>query len=143
MEVTALLVSAFMWVCANSHFECKESTMNNLPTVELLEYGEMYELMTGEVWDGKRVDYLAGYKAGSNKIIVNKDWQKTVPGLGLDEVLLHEVVHVLQDREGPVPRCVVNAEIEAYDLQVKWQREMGRPEWLNGLWLMMLKEEAC
>jgi len=143
MELTSLFAGALMWVCANSHFECKDQTINNLPQIELVEYSELHKRMTNEDYIDQDKDYLASYRGTDNSLKVYKNYEEIIPGLTLEEIFVHEAVHFLQDNEGPVPKCIANGEYEAYMLQIKWQKQNDKPEWLNRLWLLMLEEEQC
>jgi hypothetical protein len=60
--------------------------------------------------------------------------------LGRDDyILLHELVHHLQEESGRPYPCLESREREAYHLQTKFVEETGRGEMPNDMFMLMLR----
>ena len=60
--------------------------------------------------------------------------------LGRDDyILLHELVHHLQDENGKTFKCIAEREREAYLLQARFVEESGTGEAPNDIYMLMLR----
>src|SRR5262249_30358602 len=65
----------------------------------------------------------AFYNFANASIYLLDDWRPTE--LYDQSVLIHELVHHLQQKNGVKMRCPAALEQQAYDLQITWLREQG------------------
>ena len=115
MDITAAMISLLAWLAVNTNYTIPTSE-RDLPIVE---YRTPAEFQTtkgfGDVW--------ATYDPVTNVIHLRKPFDVSDPVYR--SVLLHELVHFLQTRNGKQSICRGFREAEAYDLEFQWLKEQG------------------
>jgi len=126
--ITALMI----WIGANSTLD----TNHDIPVVMFLTQEQMEHMYYGDHEHNK--DSLHGlYDMDKDVIILPDTWDRRKPwDLG---VLLHEMVHYLQDQNGIEFACTANMERDAWPLQQKYLNEVHGTDWdYDQLWHHMI-----
>ena len=127
-----ILTAHMIWIGANSTLD----TNHDIPVVMFLTQEQMDHLYYGK--HEHEVDSLHGlYDIEDDVIILGDTWDRRKPwDLG---VLLHEMVHYLQDQNDIKFACMANMEREAWPLQKKYLSEMHGVDWqYDDLWHHMI-----
>lgn len=120
-----LLLALLLWIGAASNATELEYNGQPLPTVGYGTHKELVRMARGKDADPKNYDLQAVYDHKTNKI-----WLR----VGLDTtkertraVLVHELVHYLQDVNGTLEKrpCMAANELLAYDLDGEYRRSHG------------------
>jgi len=128
-----ILIALMIWIGANTDYK----TDVPLPVVEFKTQVEMESLYYGE---RKREGDLYGfYNLKKNVIILPDTWDGTRPfDLGL---LVHEMIHYLQDVNEIQFQCVAEMEADAWPLQKQYLENVHEFHWeYNGLWHLMISQ---
>ena len=128
-----ILIALMIWIGANTDYK----TDVPLPVVEFKTQVEMEGLYYGE---RKREGDLYGfYNLKKNIIILPDTWDGTRPfDLGL---LVHEMIHYLQDVNEIQFQCVAEMEADAWPLQKQYLENVHDFHWeYNGLWHLMISQ---
>ena len=128
-----ILIALMIWIGANTDYK----TDVPLPVVEFKTQVEMEGLYYGE---RKREGDLYGfYNLKKNIIILPDTWDGTRPfDLGL---LVHEMIHYLQDVNEIQFQCVAEMEPDAWPLQKQYLENVHDFHWeYNGLWHLMISQ---
>ena len=127
-----ILTALKIWIGANSNLD----TNHDIPVVLFLTQEQMEHMYYGEHEHEK--DSLHGlYDTDDNVIILLDTWDRRKPwDLG---VLLHEMVHYLQDQNDIKFACMANMERDAWPLQQKYLSEKHGVDWqYDDLWHHMI-----
>ena len=127
-----ILTALMIWIGANSNLD----TNHDIPVVLFLTQEQMEHMYYGEHEHEK--DSLHGlYDTDDNVIILPDTWDRRKPwDLG---VLLHEMVHYLQDQNDIKFACMANMERDAWPLQQKYLSEKHGVDWqYDDLWHHMI-----
>lgn len=133
------------WIVANSEFEYNGEP---LPTIErtnkamllIMLYGEQ-RVAQAEYNNTYLPEVEAIYDDETNTIFLPHETE--LEDFANHHIIVHELVHYLQDINGITDECVGRLEAPAYKLHTQWQDEVDHPaERPNGLFVMML-ELAC
>ena len=128
-----ILIALMIWIGANTDY----NTDVPLPVVEFKTQVEMEGLYYGE---RKREGDLYGfYNLKKNIIILPDTWDSARPfDLGL---LVHEMIHYLQDVNEIQFQCVAEMEADAWPLQKQYLENVHDFHWeYNGLWHLMISQ---
>tara|TARA_A100000164_G_scaffold184811_1_gene164125 strand:+ start:118 stop:543 length:426 start_codon:yes stop_codon:yes gene_type:complete len=128
-----ILTALMIWLGANTTFD----TNHDIPNVLFLTQTQMEELYYPEDQD-KFPNQLHGlYDKESDTIILPETWDRRKPwDMG---VLLHEMVHYLQDINGLEFQCLAEMEKDAWPIQQKYLKERHNFEWnYDGLWYLVI-----
>lgn len=137
-----IIMTYIDWLVANSEFEYNGE---ELPLIGKMSFDEIQKLAYGEeaVERAANGEYeldviIALYNHNIDTIIVNEDFD--IENFEHHHILVHELVHYLQDINGITDACVQNLEPIAYELQDKWQKEVDHPgPEVNFLFVAMLR----
>lgn len=117
------------WIVSNSDFEY---TGEELPIIATITSDEMQILAYGKDTVERAANgefvldiIIALYHDEIDTIIVNEDFD--IEKFEHHHILVHELVHYLQDINGITDNCIQNLEPIAYELQDKWQTEVNHP----------------
>ena len=127
-----ILTALMIWIGANSTLD----TNHDIPVVLFLTQEQMEQMYYGEHEHEK--DSLHGlYDIEDDVIILPDTWDRRKPwDMG---VLLHEMVHYLQDQNEIKFACMANMEREAWPLQQKYLSEIHGVDWqYDDLWHHMI-----
>ena len=117
-----ILTAIMIWLGANTSLD----TNHDIPKVLFLPQSEMESLFyKGE---GKMPNTLHGlYDKDSDTIILPDTWDRREPwDLG---VLVHEMVHYLQDQNNQKFNCIAEMERDSWPIQKKYLLEEHNYEW--------------
>lgn len=127
-----ILTALMIWLGANTPLD----TNHDVPEVLFLTQSQMESLFyKGE---NKMPNTLHGlYDKDSDTIILPDTWDRRKPwDLG---VLLHEMVHYLQDQNNQKFNCVAEMERDSWPIQQKYLLEEHNYEWeYDGLWYAVI-----
>jgi uncharacterized protein DUF6647 len=119
--VSALIASLLAWIAAATGYAVPPAP----PEVRLVPH----EVIKGAMCAGEECAIGAMYQPGRDLIYLDERLEPAANDFDA-AVLLHELVHWVQDRSGRFPdrdcRTRVAAEREAYTLQAAWLRERHR-----------------
>ena len=129
------------WITENSDLEYNGEP---LPTIEYVSAGELLILAHGPEAVAK-----AEYE-GREMVAVLASYHDYVVYLQSEEVfeqepwiVVHELVHYLQDVNGTTKECIPANEPEAYRLHDKWQEQHGYPRNPGNVFYGILLGMAC
>ena len=128
-----ILIALMIWIGANTNYNIDVP----LPPIEFKTQVEMESLYYGE---RKKEGELYGfYNLKKNIIILPDTWDSARPfDLGL---LVHEMIHYLQDVNEIQFRCVAEMEADAWPLQKQYLENVHDFHWeYNGLWHLMISQ---
>ena len=133
-----LILKYIDWIVENSELEYSGQP---LPTVSTMSFEQMMRMAyTDEVYESGRelAPVSAIYDHHNNQIVV-PDTTDIFAYIN-HQILVHELVHYLQDINGITDDCLGRLEFPAYELQAKWQDEFNHPsERPNRLWVYFLR----
>ena len=127
-----ILTALMIWLGANTPF----NTNHDIPRVIFLPQAQMEEMFYKG--NDKGVNTLDGlYDAESDTIILPDTWDRRKPwDLG---VLLHEMVHYLQDQNEIHFNCTAEMERDAWPIQQQYLKEKHNHTWkYDGLWYAVI-----
>ena len=127
-----ILTALMIWLGANTPF----NTNHDIPRVIFLPQAQMEEMFYKG--NDKGVNTLHGlYDAESDTIILPDTWDRRKPwDLG---VLLHEMVHYLQDQNKIHFNCTAEMERDAWPIQQQYLKEKHNHTWkYDGLWYAVI-----
>lgn len=127
--ITALII----WLGANSDFNVNM----DVPTVVFLSQDQMELQYFGESHTGDHSELHAFYDTQKNIIVLPDTWDRRKPW---DlSVLLHELVHYVQDQNNTEFNCMQEMEQESWPLQQRYLTEVHGVEWnYDKLWHLMV-----
>jgi hypothetical protein len=113
------------WIVANSTLVYEGQ---DLPEVEYVPQSHLMVLYYGP--EQVAQSELNGTKLGEVWAVYENDPKRILIAEGFDDkpLLLHELVHFLQDVSGVSDACVYNDEILAHQLHHQWMQENGYEE---------------
>lgn len=133
------------WIEENSDYE-----YNGEPLPEVLYYPHRYlqiffygeeAVLEAEAPDSSigLLEVEAMFDIDANQFLLRDDfdWEQE------QEVLLHELVHYMQEINGAMPTCPQASEPEAYELQTKWMDEVDHPGERPDRFTVMMIAMAC
>ena len=122
----------FIWLGTNTYF----NTNHPHPTVLLMPQEEMNRLYYQD--NDHEPDSLHGlYDKSNDTIILPDDWNKEDPFEM--SVLLHELVHYLQDVNGMEFKCTREMEKDAWPIQQSFLKQVYNYDWnYDKLWYLMI-----
>ena len=129
-----ILTALMIWLGANTTFD----TNHDIPNVLFLTQTQMEELYYPEGKKDNFPNQLHGlYDKESNTIILPDTWDRRDPwDMG---VLLHEMIHYLQDVNKHEFQCTAEMERDAWPIQQKYLQEQHDYVWdYDGLWYMVI-----
>ena len=129
-----ILIALMIWIGANTDY----NTDVPLPVVEFKTQVEMESLYYGER-KREEGDLYGFYNLKKNIIILPDTWDSARPfDLGL---LVHEMIHYLQDVNKIQFQCVAEMEADAWPLQKQYLENVHEFHWeYNGLWHLMISQ---
>lgn len=122
------------WITANSDLEYNGEPLPDVVTVdyallEIMTYGDQ-QVAQAEYENQELPEVQGIYNHLAHEII----FPDTVNPWEQEDVLVHELVHVLQYMNREPPDCIRSWERQAYDLHWQWVEETGfdaeEPNWL-------------
>jgi hypothetical protein len=120
------------WIAANSEYR---ASLRNLPTIVFLPAEQIRHAFSGSGM-GYRSETSSVRAALTNGTIYLPDTFT----LGRDDyILVHELVHHLQEESGQKFECLAAREREAYLLQTKFVQEHGVGEVPNDMYMLLLR----
>ena len=128
-----ILIALMLWIGANTDYNINVP----LPTVAFIKQVEMEKLYYGErTQEGELYGF---YNLKNNIIILPDTWNSAKPfDLGL---LVHEIIHYLQDVNNIQYRCTAEMELDAWPLQKQYLANVHGYHWeYNGLWHLMISQ---
>ena len=129
-----ILIALMIWIGANTDY----NTNVPLPSIEFKTQVEMENLYYGERSE-KEGDLYGFYNLKKNIIILPDTWDSAKPfDLGL---LVHEIIHYLQDINDVQFGCTAEMELDAWPLQKQYLANVHSYHWeYNGLWHLMISQ---
>ena len=129
-----ILIALMIWIGANTDY----NTNVPLPSIEFKTQVEMENLYYGDRSE-KEGDLYGFYNLKKNIIILPDTWDSTKPfDLGL---LVHEIIHYLQDINDVQFGCTAEMELDAWPLQKQYLANVHSYHWeYNGLWHLMISQ---
>lgn len=127
--ITALLI----WLGANSDFNVNM----DIPVVMFLPQDQMELQYFGESHTDDHSELHAFYDTQKNIIVLPNTWDRRDPW---DlSVLLHEMIHYVQDQNETEFNCTAEMEKDSWPLQQKYLLEIHDFEWdYDKLWYLMV-----
>lgn len=137
-----IMLEYIEWIVANSDFEYNGE---ELPLIVKVPSKEIQVIAYGEdtIERAKNGEFtldiiIALYNHQIDTIIVNEEFD--IEKFEHHHILVHELVHYLQDINGITDKCVQNLEPIAYELQDKWQKEVNHPgPAVNQLYVVLIR----
>ena len=127
-----ILTALMIWLGANTPFD----TNHDIPKILFVTQAQMEEMFyTGS---NKMPNTLHGlYDKESDTIILSDQWDRRK---SWDmAILLHEMVHYLQDQNNMKFRCTAEMEKDAWPIQQKYLKEKHNHVWdYDGLWYAVI-----
>ena len=127
-----ILTALMIWLGANTPFQ----TDHPLPTVIFLSQEKMEQMFYGD--NEYEPDSLHGmYNKEESTIILSDDWNRNDPW---DlSVLVHEMVHYLQDQNNMVFPCNAEMEKMSWPIQQFYLKKVHNFDWdYDGLWFLVI-----
>ena len=127
-----ILTALMIWLGANTPLQVN----HELPNVLFLPQATMEQMFYGD--NQYQPDQLHGlYDKNNDTIILPDDWDKTS---GWDmSVLLHEMIHYLQDANEMKFACTQEMEKMAWPIQQFYLKQVHDYEWnYDGLWFLVI-----
>ena len=117
--MTALLTALVTWLAANFDLPA----IYDLPEVRFVPAAQISDLRYRHITATRRRSVVAVYDDASRTILLNEAWT----GQSAEElsILVHEVVHHLQNLAGHQHRCRGAREKLAYEAQERWLSLFG------------------
>jgi hypothetical protein len=124
-----ILLGYIDWIVTNSDLEYNGEELPLIAQVpseeiQILVYGED-TIRRAENGEFALDIIIAFYNHHIDTIIVNEEFD--IEKFEYHHILVHELVHYLQDINDIIDDCVQNMEPLAYELQDKWQKEVDHP----------------
>ena len=94
------------------------------PRIEIEDEGELARLRLGNSFPNQAHDILALYDDATRTIHLSEEWSKTTPAAL--SVLIHEIVHHMQNLGEMTYECAEAREKVAYDAQERWLSRSGK-----------------
>jgi len=119
--VNALMLAMMSWIASVSDLSepAGAPEVRRLPAAEIAERARPPDARQPHA--GER--YVALYRSETDTILVQRDWSRE--RLRDRSILLHELVHHMQDAAGRSYACPGVREREAYGLQRRWLERRG------------------
>lgn len=129
-----ILTALMIWLGANTPLD----TNHDIPKILFLSQDKMEKLYYVQEQESNPNNKLHGlYDTDKDTIILLDTWDRRKPwDMG---VLVHEMVHYLQDVNGIEFSCVNEMERDAWPIQKKYLKEMHDFEWnYDELWYFVI-----
>lgn len=129
-----ILTALMIWLGANTPLD----TNHDVPKILFLSQDKMEKLYYVQEQESNPNNKLHGlYDTDKDTIILLDTWDRRKPwDMG---VLVHEMVHYLQDVNGIEFSCVNEMERDAWPIQKKYLKEMHDFEWnYDELWYFVI-----
>ena len=129
-----LILSLFLFIAAETNY----NTDLPYPEIVFLPKSELVEMYVGDSQkDYTPTDLWAFYNLESKKIFLRDTWDLHNPWN--KSILLHELIHYVQDMNGVKFPCTQAMEKESWPLQQKYLRQYHGIEWdYDALWFLMI-----
>jgi len=127
-----ILTALMIWLGANTPF----NTNHDIPSILFVTQAQMEQMFYKG--DNKMPNTLHGlYDKESDTIILSDQWDRRKAwDMG---VLLHEMVHYLQDQNNMEFRCTAEMEKDAWPIQQRYLKEKHNHVWdYDGLWYAVI-----
>ena len=125
--ITALMI----WIGANSSLD----TLVEIPQVIFLPQEQMESLYYSA--GNKKTGTLHGFYNTKQDVVILPDTWDRRKGWDLS-VLLHEVIHYVQDMNGITFQCLAEMEKDTWPLQQKYLKEVHNIDWeYDKLWYVL------
>lgn len=131
-QMKEILTALMIWIGANTSYD----TNHDIPEVLFLPQEKMEHLYyNGENQMSNTLHGL--YDKDANKIILPDTWDRRKPwDMG---VLVHEMIHYLQDQNNYQFSCPAEMERDSWPIQQKYLLEEHNYEWeYDGLWYTVI-----
>ena len=127
-----LLVALMLWIGANTNYNVDLS----LPEVIRMDRAPLeYQYFQGKV--PKNSDIHGFYNLKDKKIYIREEY--SIDHAWAQGLLLHELLHYVQDMNKEVFQCVAEMEKEAWPLQQKYLKEVHEFIWdYDRMWYMTI-----
>ena len=127
-----LLVSLMLWIGANTNYNVDLS----LPEVIRMDRAPLeYQYFQGKV--PKYSDIHGFYNLKDKKIYIREEY--SIDHAWAQGLLLHELLHYVQDMSGEVFQCVAQMEKNVWPLQQKYLKEVHNYDWeYDPLWFIVI-----
>ena len=128
-----ILTALMIWLGANTPLD----TNHDIPKILFLSQDKMEKLYYVQGQDSNPNKLHGLYDTDKDTIILLDTWDRRKPwDMG---VLVHEMVHYLQDVNGIEFSCVNEMERDAWPIQKKYLKEMHDFEWnYDELWYFVI-----
>ena len=128
-----ILTALMIWLGANTPLD----TNHDIPKILFLSQDKMEKLYYVQEQDSHPNKLHGLYDTDKDTIILLDTWDRRKPwDMG---VLVHEMVHYLQDVNGIKFSCVNEMERDAWPIQKKYLKEMHDFEWnYDELWYFVI-----
>mgnify|MGYP001242162424 CR=1 FL=1 len=128
-----ILTALMIWLGANTTLD----TNHDIPKVLFLTQAEMEILYYKEDADKNNNQLHGLYDKKNDTIILPENWDRRNPwDLG---VLLHEMIHYLQDMNDIQFQCTAEMEKNAWPIQQKYLKEKHNYVWeYDAMWYMVI-----
>lgn len=133
-QMKEILTAVMIWLGANTTLD----TNHDIPKVLFLSQSQMEELYYPDGEKDKSPNQLHGlYDKESDTIILPESWdRRDAWDMG---VLVHEMVHYLQDINQIKFNCMAEMERDAWPIQQKYLKQQHDYDWeYDGLWYMVI-----
>ena len=129
-----LILSLFLFIAAETNYN---TDLPN-PEIEFLPETELVEMYMGDSEHSHRPTDLWGfYNLKNKKIYLRDTWDLHNPWN--KSILLHELIHYVQDMNNQEFLCIQEMEKESWPLQQKYLRQYHGIEWdFDPLWFLMI-----
>jgi hypothetical protein len=127
-----IIMALMIWIGANTDYNIDISN----PTVYFLTQEKMEKVYYGDK-EHLGITLHGFYDIKSKLIVLPETWDKTDPWHL--SVLLHEIIHYLQDKNDILFVCMAEMEKDTWPLQQKYLKEVHNVNWeYDALWYMVI-----
>ena len=132
-QMKEILTALMIWLGANTTLD----TNHDIPKVVFLPQEKMEQIYYVDEPEKLPNELHGIYDTDSDTIILRDTWDRRKPwDMG---VLLHEMVHYLQDMNNLEFNCTAEMEKDAWPIQQKYLKDQHDYVWeYDGLWYMVI-----
>lgn len=119
-----ILVTLLIWISQNSVFEIPDPNEYPLPTLTFMSQNELHHMATNSTLNEDTFFMIrASYFPETNTIYLPHDTD--IDTLHFESMLLHELVHHVQNINGISYLCNGHVEKDAYTLEIEYLLQKG------------------
>ncbi len=132
-QMKEILTALMIWLGANTGLD----TNHDIPKVLFLSQEKMEKLYYVDERDQRPNELHGLYDTNTNTIVLPDTWDRRKAwDMG---VLIHEMVHYLQDMNDVDFQCTAQMEKDAWPIQQKYLKEQHDYDWeYDSLWYMVI-----